>query len=113
MDRVLVAIGDSSFFHSGGKGPTIIRGSRVGLRGDSLPLGWGTLGGGPVDRWTCPVAMPTLTFGAVESKLRRGASFAKYMFLAPESTTSVDLFATTAAAYVWMGGGLAGKVLEE
>ena len=32
------------------------------------------------------------------------------MLLAPESTTSVDVFATTAAAYVWMGG-LAGKVL--
>ena len=67
----------------------------------------------PVDRWTCPVAVPTLTFGAVESKLRRDASFAKYMLLAPESTTAVDAFATTAAAYVWMGVGLAGKVLEE
>ena len=35
------------------------------------------------------------------------------MFLAPESTTAVDLFDTTAAAYVWMGGGLAGKVLDK
>ena len=33
------------------------------------------------------------------------------MLLAPESTTAVDVFATTAAAYV-MGGGLAGKVLD-
>ena len=57
----------------------------------------------PVDRWTCPVAVPTLNFGAVESKLRRGASFAKYMLLAPESTTAVDVFANTAAAYVGMG----------
>ena len=58
----------------------------------------------PVDRWTCPVAVPTLTFGAVESTLRRGVSFAKYMLLAPESTTAVDVFATTADTYVWMWG---------
>ena len=35
------------------------------------------------------------------------------MLLAPESATAVDVFATTAAAYVWMGGGLAGKVLDK
>ena len=35
------------------------------------------------------------------------------MLLAPESTTAVDVFALTAAAYVWMGGGLAGKVLDK
>ena len=58
----------------------------------------------PVDRCTCPVAVPTLTFGADESKLQIAASFAKYMLLAPESTTAVNVFATTAAAYV-MGGG--------
>jgi hypothetical protein len=45
LDRVLVAMGDSSFFHSGAKGPTIIREILSGLRGDSLPLGLGTLGG--------------------------------------------------------------------
>jgi hypothetical protein len=39
-------MGDSSFVCFCGKGPTIIRGSRVGLRGDSLPLGLDTLGGG-------------------------------------------------------------------
>ena len=44
MDRVLVDMGNSSFFHSGAKGPTIIREILSGLRSDSLPLGLGTLG---------------------------------------------------------------------
>ena len=35
------------------------------------------------------------------------------MLLAPESTIAVEVFALTAAAYVWMGGGLAGKVLDK
>ena len=65
----------------------------------------------PVDCWTCPVAVPTLTFGAVGLKLIWGASFAKYMLLAPESTTDVYVYFNTAAAYDWMGGGLTGKVL--
>ena len=40
---------DSSFFHSGAKGPTIIREILSGLRGDSLPLSLGTLGGDTLD----------------------------------------------------------------
>ena len=38
-------MGYSSFFHSGAKGPTVIRGILSGIRGDSLQLGLGTLGG--------------------------------------------------------------------
>ena len=66
----------------------------------------------PVDHWTCPVAVPTLNVGAAGLQFQRGASFAKYLLLAPESTTAVDVFANTAAAYVWIGGVLTGKALE-
>ena len=38
-------MGYSSFFRTGSGGPSIIREILSGLRGDSLPLGLGTLGG--------------------------------------------------------------------
>ena len=60
----------------------------------------------PVDCWTCPVAVPTLIFGATGLKLMWGAAGPKYRLLAPESTISVlCMRAYTAPAYDWMGGG--------
>ena len=60
----------------------------------------------PVDFWTCPVAVPTLIFGAARLKLIRGAAGAKYRLLAPESTIAVlCMLACTAPAYDWRGGG--------
>ena len=36
-----------------------------------------------VDCWVCPVAVPTVTFGAASSMLTTGASMEKYMSVAP------------------------------
>ena len=66
----------------------------------------------PVDCCTCPVAVPTLIFGAAGLKLMWGADGPKYRLLAPESTIAVlCMLACTAPAYE-RGGGLAGKVLD-
>ena len=43
----------------------------------------------PVDCCVCPVAVPTLTVWAERSMLTMGASAAKYMSVAPESTMPV------------------------
>ena len=60
----------------------------------------------PVDCWTCPVAVPTLIFGAAGLKLIWGADGPKYRLLAPESTIAVlCMLACTALAYDWIGGG--------
>ena len=43
----------------------------------------------PVYCWVCPVAVPTLTFGAERLMLTMGASVANYMSVAPDSTMHV------------------------
>ena len=43
----------------------------------------------PVDFWVCPVAVPTLNFGAERSMLTIGASAEKQMYVDPESTMPV------------------------
>ena len=66
----------------------------------------------PVNGWTCPVAVPTLIFGAAGLKLMWVAGGAKYRLLGPKSTMAVlCMLACTAPAYDWRGG-LAGKFLD-
>ena len=43
----------------------------------------------PVDCWVCPVAVPTLTFGAERSMLTIGAYVEKFISVAPELTMPV------------------------
>ena len=43
----------------------------------------------PLDWWGWPLALHTVTVGAVGSKLIKGASLEKYNPLAPESTITV------------------------
>ena len=60
----------------------------------------------PVDCWTCPVAVPTLIFGAARLKFMWEAVGPKYGLLAPESTIAVlCMLACTAPEYDWIGLG--------
>ena len=56
----------------------------------------------PADFWVCPVAVPTVTFGAVRSMLTTGASVAKYMSVAPESTMPVAFIESARCWCVWL-----------
>ena len=43
----------------------------------------------PWDCWVCPVALPTVTYGAARSMLTTGTTVAKQMLMMPESTIPV------------------------
>ena len=102
--RVMVTVQSAS--HSGPKSTKIWRkpGMRCPLVGN--PDGrWGkSRSPVPVDCWNCPVAMPTVTFGAARSMLTTGESMEKYMSVAPESTMPVDCFGSTLCCRVWLSG---------
>ena len=55
----------------------------------------------PADCCVCPVAIPTVTLGEARSMLTTGASTAKYMLLAPESTMPVALFWSARLRSLW------------
>ena len=65
----------------------------------------------PVDFWVFPFSVHTVTFYASLSILTTGASVAKYMSLAPESTMHVAVVGSTHCWHVWLVGDLLlGKV---
>ena len=49
----------------------------------------------------CPVAVPTVTFGAARSMFTTGASVAKYMLAAPESTMPVAFVGSAICWRLW------------
>ena len=56
----------------------------------------------PDDCCVCPVDIPTVTLGAARSMLTKGASAAKYMSVAPESTMPVEIFQSAHLRSLWV-----------
>ena len=56
--------------------------------------------------WFRPVAVPTMTFGAVRSKLTTWASVEKYMSVAPESTIPLAFVGSARCWLAWLARAL-------